>query len=90
MFVTDEFVNWGARLDYTKVSVFDQETRYNLINHVISIVGYDKDDQGEYWIGRNSWGRHWGYDGFFYVRMGKNVLGLESDCVFSDASVVEI
>ncbi len=38
-----------------------------MLNHVISIVGWDKQGDVEYWIGRNSWGRHFAYEGFFYV-----------------------
>jgi len=39
----------------------------------------------EYWIVRNSWGRYFGYDGFFYIRMGKNVLAFERGCGYANA-----
>ncbi len=33
--------------------------------HMISIVGYDSDEQA--WIVRNSWGQSWGEDGYFRI-----------------------
>lgn len=40
------------------------------VNHAVVLVGYhDYDDTqtGGYWIVRNSWGRSWGIDGYFYM-----------------------
>ena len=34
----------------------------------------------EYWIGRNSYGTHWGENGFFRIRMHRNNLGIELEC----------
>lgn len=48
--------------------------------HCICIVGYD--DEGEYWIGKNSWGTGWGEAGFFRIAYGQcgidsGMLGVE-------------
>lgn len=59
------------------------------MNHAVSLVGWDIQDGEEFWIVWNSWGRHWGYDGFFYLKAGKNVLGFESDCSEVDPILVE-
>jgi len=37
--------------------------------HAVAIVGYDNDN--EYWICKNSWGRSWGENGFFRIGYGE-------------------
>jgi C1A family cysteine protease len=37
--------------------------------HCVCIVGYD--DNGGYWIAKNSWGTGWGESGFFYIAYGE-------------------
>jgi C1A family cysteine protease len=39
------------------------------VNHAIDIVGINRDENGEYLIGRNSWGDLWGEKGYFRVRV---------------------
>ena len=60
--------------------VFDIKKKFFVITHMISIVGYDYDDKGLYWIVRNSMGREYGYAGFFLLR-GGNELGINAQCV---------
>lgn len=79
MQVTDNFVKY-KRNDDGSLNVYNEELEYFSLNHAISIVGWGKNNDGEYWVGRNSWGREWGYDGLFYIKAGSNVLGIESDC----------
>lgn len=48
--------------------------------HCICMVGYD--DEGEYWIAKNSWNTGWGEDGFFRIAYGEcgidsGMLGVE-------------
>lgn len=43
------------------------------INHVVSIVGWGTDAQGnKYWTIRNSWGSEWGEDGFMNIVRDSN------------------
>jgi len=49
------------------------------LNHAVTLVGYgveqDKKDV-EYWIAKNSWGSGWGEDGYFRIKRGDGVCGI--------------
>lgn len=77
--VTDEFVAY-AKIPGDKLNIWTKQNEFIAINHAVSVVGWGKQDDAEYWIVRNSWGREWGYDGFFYIKAGDNLLGIESEC----------
>jgi len=42
--------------------------------HAVAAVGYS----GDYWIIRNSWGKGWGQQGYFYFKKGKNLCQMET------------
>lgn len=46
------------------------------INHGIAIIGYGVEDNVNYWIAKNSWGKEWGEDGFVRLIRGKDICGI--------------
>ena len=68
--------------DYTG-GIFCDDTGDMEIVHDISIVGYGEENGEKYWLVRNSWGTHWGEDGFFRVCRGTNNIAIESDCAWA-------
>ena len=58
MTVYDDFM-------YYTSGVYKHVTGDALGGHAIAIVGYD--DEGKYWIVKNSWGEDWGENGFFRI-----------------------
>ena len=65
--------------DYTG-GIYCDTTGDVQVVHAVSIVGYGVENGQPYWTVRNSWGTHWGEQGFFRVCRGVNNLAIESDC----------
>ena len=63
--------------------IFCDTTGDTEIVHDISIVGYGSENDQPYWLVRNSWGTHWGEQGFFRVCRGSNNIAIESDCAWA-------
>lgn len=55
---------------FYKSGYYFEPTCVTEVNHAVLVVGYGKDEQGEYWICKNSWAEDWGEEG--YIRMAKN------------------
>jgi cathepsin X len=59
--------------------IYSEVTVSPFPNHYVSVVGWGKDPQaGEYWIARNSWGTHFGENGYFRIKMHRDNLGLDT------------
>jgi cathepsin X len=72
-----------AMENYTS-GVFEDKTGDVEIVHDISVVGYGVDTDGtKYWTVRNSWGTHYGEDGFIRVIRGVNNIAIETDCAWA-------
>jgi cathepsin X len=70
---------------YKKGIFFEKGPRHTkFMSHVVEIVGYGHETEVRnkkgFWIVRNIIGSHWGEDGFFRIRMGRNILGIEQAC----------
>ncbi len=70
--------------------VFDLSSTYcpsSGINHAVTLVGYGYDSTYglDYWIVKNSWGSNWGESGYFRIRRGNNVCGV--NCYITTATV---
>ena len=54
---------------FYKNGVIDIPSRMSeQINHAVLLTGYDRDENGTYWIIQNSWGKDWGDNGFVKLR----------------------
>lgn len=72
IYASNDFRNWG-RMHHKKTAVYPYEKPIIWSNHVVLIVGWCDDltfPNGGYWICKNSWGKSWGYNGFFNIEYG--------------------
>jgi cathepsin L len=58
-------VSVGANEWYLYSSgIFDSCKKDAVVNHAVTLFGYDQDAKDKYWLVRNSWGSGWGEKGF--------------------------
>lgn len=49
------------------------------VDHCVTAVGYNLNNNPPYWIVKNSWGSDWGYSGYIYIEYGRNECDLNSE-----------
>ena len=68
---------------------FPPGNSHSILDHEVLLAGFgtevksDPSKNIEFWKLKNSWGPKWGDGGYFRVRQGKNVMGLNSDVAHS-------
>ncbi|XP_063828401.1 cathepsin B-like [Ostrinia nubilalis] len=46
--------------------------------HAVRLIGFGIDENGDdYWLAANSWGKHWGEEGYVRIKRGQEALKLE-------------
>jgi len=48
-----------------------------MLDHGVTIVGYNEESGQQYWIIRNSWGPGWGEKGYYWIVRGTGACGLD-------------
>ena len=78
MMITPQFEAYQSGVYYEK------STSPLILDHTVAIVGYGTDPTTSegYWIARNTWGSQFGESGYFRILMGRDNLGIETDCVY--------
>jgi len=71
-----------AMENYTS-GIFEDKTGDVDVVHEVSLVGYGEENGTPFWLVRNSWGTHWGEQGFMKLVRGKNNLAIETDCAWA-------
>ena len=66
--------------DLDDFEIYSDKSGCTQQEHAISLVGYGTENGESYWIGRNSWGTYWGYQDYFRIQRGVNMLGIEESC----------
>ncbi|RZB38829.1 Peptidase C1 and/or Propeptide C1 domain containing protein, partial [Asbolus verrucosus] len=55
-----------------------KEGSFTGLGHSVKIIGWGVENGADYWLGSNSWGKRWGFDGFFKILRGKDECNIET------------
>lgn len=92
-YIRHNIYDWGpvttGMVVYPDFYTFDPKTEIYEWNgvgepvggHAIEIVGWGEEKHKKYWIIKNSWGKEWGRDGYFYMIRGTNNCKIEDNVV---------
>ena len=69
----------ASTLQYYKGGIYDVPYSYcpNQLDHGVTLVGYGVSSTGiPYWVIKNSWGPYWGESGYYRIRRGTGLCGV--------------
>jgi hypothetical protein len=93
IYIRDNIYKWGPVCTAMKVypnfytfnpskSIYKWDGQGQTIGgHAIALVGWGTMNGNDYWIVRNSWGKKWGMNGYFYMARGTNECEIEANCI---------
>jgi len=64
------YIDANCLEDYDGTGIIMYDTCLRITNHAIQLNGWGTENGTAYWLGRNSWGRYWGDEGFFKIVRG--------------------
>ena len=83
-------LNANPLMDYTSgiLDLSSSQCPSSGINHAVLLVGFGTDSSlgKDYWIVKNSWGQDWGENGYFRIRRGGGVCGINEYIITAKVS----
>ena len=80
--VSGDFFQYSEGVYGHVQNVVDELNSWKPVNHAVLVVGYGETEDGyKYWVAQNSWGKHWGEEGYFRISRGTNEANFETIAV---------
>jgi len=73
----------SSKLQSYKSGIITATSCSTSVDHAVNLIGWGKEGDTEYWIGRNSWGTRLGEKGYFRIVTGKNACGVEQHVIYA-------